>query len=68
MNMTISLKTDITARKKKITTNYFSKPDDSLTEGQEIDREVDVQAIVNTIKQLLASYKTSHSGLVSSFL
>ena len=32
MNMTISLKTDIADRKKKISTNYFSKPDDSHTE------------------------------------
>ena len=64
MNITISLKTDIADRKKKINTNYFSKPDDSLTEEQEIDREVDLQAEVNTIKQLLASYKTSHSELV----
>ena len=64
MNITISLKTDIADRKKKINSNYFSKPDDSLTEEQEIDREVDLQAEVNTIKQLLASYKTSHSELV----
>ena len=51
-------------RKKKISNNYFSKPDDSLTEGQEIEREVELQAKVNTIKQLLASYKTIHSDLV----
>ena len=63
-NMTISLRNDIADRKKKISNNYFSKPDDSLTEGQEIEREVDLQAEVNTIKQLLASYKTSHSDLV----
>ena len=63
-NMTISLRNDIADRKKKISNNYFSKPDDSLTEGQEIEREVELQAEVNTIKQLLASYKTSHSDLV----
>ena len=58
------MKNDIADRKKKISTNYFSKPDDSLTEGQEIEREVELQAEVNTIKQSLASYKTSHSDLV----
>ena len=30
-NMTISLRNDIADRKKKISKNYFSKPDDSLT-------------------------------------
>ena len=58
-NTTLSLKTDISEARKALVKDFFEKPDDSLTEEQETEREVRLQARVNTVKQLMATYKSS---------
>ena len=63
-NTTICLKTDISEARKALTKDFFDKPDDSLTEEQEPEREAQLQARVNIVKQLMATYKSSHGDLI----
>ena len=63
MNMTKSLKRRY-RQSERNKFQVFRKSDDSLTQGQEIDGKVDLRAEINTFKQLLPSYKSSHSEIV----